>query len=472
MTERRRLTELSDEELEAERARVETEKTRVEAELAKRRAATAPKTMDDIENEGEAAGRKLGEEILTRRLAELPPENNDPKPCPRCGKAVSVRSKARARTLRTLIGKATYRRNYHYCESCQEGFYPRDIELGLPREGLLSSSLERRVLDFAVNDTFEQAAERWSVHYPERPISANLLRRVVDRVGRRCEQADAVKLQVELKAPQKPPDLLVVQTDGSQLPMRGEEQWKEAKVAVLFRGDAHVRGTGSERGTLASPRYVAVLGGQDAFATELVGALAAERRKRAGDVIWMGDGAPANWRLAQQLSPGCTEILDWYHAVEHAMTCGKTLLGDTSELLPLWQRRSETLLANGDTGTLIAELLDCVLQADDSGLGAIDDLIRYYRGNERRMKYAAYRAQKLPIGSGVVESAHKHVLQVRMKRAGQRWSPMRARRMVKLRAAYRTAGAEHFHAAIDRAHRRTMGTPAKVTARRRLASNR
>ena len=35
-----------------------------------------------------------------------------------------------------------------------------------------------------------------------------------------------------------------------------------------------------------------------------------------------------------------------------------------------------------------------------------------------------------------------------MKRAGQRWGIERARRMVRLRAVYRTAGAHNFHRAI------------------------
>ena len=52
------------------------------------------------------------------------------------------------------------------------------------------------------------------------------------------------------------------------------------------------------------------------------------------------------------------------------------------------------------------------------------------------------------MGSGIAESAHRYVLQVRMKRAGQRWGIQRARRMVLLRAVYPTAGAHHFHRAI------------------------
>ena len=65
-----------------------------------------------------------------------------------------------------------------------------------------------------------------------------------------------------------------------------------------------------------------------------------------------------------------------------------------------------------------------------------DDVVGYYRSNEKRMQYRTFRS---------------HVLQVRMKRAGQRWGMVRARRMVRLRAVYRTAGAVRFHWAIREA---------------------
>jgi hypothetical protein len=69
------------------------------------------------------------------------------------------------------------------------------------------------------------------------------------------------------------------------------------------------------------------------------------------------------------------------------------------------------------------------------------------------MNYRLLREEGLPIGSGAVESAHRHVLQTRMKRAGQRWSLRNARRIARLRAAYRTAGALGFYDAIRRTHR-------------------
>lgn len=52
------------------------------------------------------------------------------------------------------------------------------------------------------------------------------------------------------------------------------------------------------------------------------------------------------------------------------------------------------------------------------------------------MRYPDYRAQGLPIGSGVVESACKHVVASRMKHAGMRWDEPGAENILALRCHY------------------------------------
>jgi hypothetical protein len=56
----------------------------------------------------------------------------------------------------------------------------------------------------------------------------------------------------------------------------------------------------------------------------------------------------------------------------------------------------------------------------------------YFTNNAARMDYPTFRAQGLPIGSGAVESAAKHVVQVRMKRSGMRWSDSGGQAMLAL----------------------------------------
>lgn len=57
----------------------------------------------------------------------------------------------------------------------------------------------------------------------------------------------------------------------------------------------------------------------------------------------------------------------------------------------------------------------------------------YFTTNAARMDDAAMAAAGLPMGSGAVESAAKHVVQQRMKRPGQRWSERGGRALLALR---------------------------------------
>jgi hypothetical protein len=429
-------------------------------------------TLSEMERAVERFKHAAGGPTLQQMLRRLPPEKASAKACPKCGRRIPVKVKERERTVLTLSGPVVFKRNYHHCETCKYGFYPVDQILELPEEGELSMEMEKRVLDFALNDTFCEGAKRWSVHYPF-AISDNMVRGVADRVGRLAEDNDPTYLQSELKPRSaSPARVLYVQTDGGMLPLRGEEPWKEAKLGVLFRDDAHLPATEEKRrGQLTEARYVGSMGGQENFEAEIRAALSAEGAKRAGTVVWMGDGAAGNWTLAQCTAPGCVEILDWHHAVEHGMNLGKAILGESNPLLPVWKKGFEQLLFEGDNDALVRELMECLSFMPAEAIKVLDDEIRYYRTNAARMRYKKFREAGLLIGTGIVESGHRHVFQVRMKRAGQHWDPKRAARMVRMRAAYRT-NPDGYYEAIRRAHWRTRTEPRKQRAQtRRRASN-
>jgi hypothetical protein len=220
--------------------------------------------------------------------------------------------------------------------------------------------------------------------------------------------------------------------------------WHEAKLGAIVRnGVAH------------DARYVAVWGDQEEFHRAMCAALDAERWKSWRQLVWIADGARGNWTLAETVCPTALQVLDVMHAYENGARCGRVLLGEDSPLLALWFQTIKRLVNAGDINQLVRELMDCTLEATDAQLEAINQLVGYYRHNQARMDYPRYRAMGIPIGSGIVESGHRHVLQCRMKRAGQHWSRHHGRRMVALRAAYRTTGPDGFHAAINRAYAMT-----------------
>src|SRR6266852_1488753 len=64
--------------------------------------------------------------------------------------------------------------------------------------------------------------------------------------------------------------------------------------------------------------------------------------------------------------------------------------------------------------------------------------VGYFTTNATRMAYPTFHARGLPIGSGAGESAAKHVVQVRMKRSGMRWSDAGGQALLAL-CAYRAS---------------------------------
>ncbi|MDR1098101.1 MAG: hypothetical protein LBL57_08220, partial [Tannerella sp.] len=63
-----------------------------------------------------------------------------------------------------------------------------------------------------------------------------------------------------------------------------------------------------------------------------------------------------------------------------------------------------------------------------------EQLIACYQNNKKRMRYAQYRTVGCGIiGSGAIESAHRTVIQKRMKLSGQRWSTDGVKNRLRLR---------------------------------------
>jgi hypothetical protein len=429
--------------------------------------------LDDIEIEAEQAKREFGHQRVAQKLAALPPESGEPKPCPRCGRLAKVRAKDIPRTFEGMNGTHTYVRNQHYCEYCKASFFPRDEELGILKGAGISNEVAKRVLDFSINVPFEACEERWEVHYPLMPLSANQFRQVGKRLAQAMEGCDEGLLESSLQPPSlEPAKVLYVQNDGAMVSMQNGE-WREVKSAVMFNDDEHLRGSEKVRGEILKARYVSVLGSQEEFQQKLKPALKVINAISAAVIIWLADGAKGNWSLASLLCPRAIQILDWFHAIEHASDCAKQLFGDGDACVELFRQRIQNLLLAGDVKRCIRELLDCVEHTEHPWqVKAINDLVGYYRSNQKRMRYDVYVANGWLIGSGAIESAHRHVIQARMKLAGQHWGELGGRRMARMRAAYRTAGPKRFFDAVHWAHRETASGARVPKPMKRRASNR
>ena len=67
-----------------------------------------------------------------------------------------------------------------------------------------------------------------------------------------------------------------------------------------------------------------------------------------------------------------------------------------------------------------------------------EKILNYFERNKNRMQYKTYRNNGWLIGSGAIESAHRHVLQRRLKLSGQRWTKQGLQKMANLRCVYKS----------------------------------
>jgi hypothetical protein len=154
--------------------------------------------------------------------------------------------------------------------------------------------------------------------------------------------------------------------------------------------------------------------------------------------VFLADGANWIWDRVPDLAPaGSVMILDFFHACEHVSDLSKNLYGEGSEACEQRFRHWRAMLLAGAVDTFLAELKQL---HEESGPGTkrADFLlgeIHYFTENRQRMRYDEYRAQRLPIGSGTIESCCKNVIAGRMKRGGMTWSPPGADGMVQIRCS-------------------------------------
>jgi len=75
------------------------------------------------------------------------------------------------------------------------------------------------------------------------------------------------------------------------------------------------------------------------------------------------------------------------------------------------------------------------LQASPLAVVALEEPLEYLRKREALMDYPRYQREGWPLGSGMVESANKIVMQARLKGAGMHWAPEHVNPMLALRTA-------------------------------------
>ena len=127
----------------------------------------------------------------------------------------------------------------------------------------------------------------------------------------------------------------------------------------------------------------------------------------------LGPRRPAG-NVASELFPGAVEIVDLWHARQHVWEVGRAVYGAETALCEAWSEKTCAALSEGRLDDVLAAL------GRHEGSDEARRCAGYVEANRARMRYPAFRAAGLPVGSGVVESACDTVAG-RLKRGGMHW---------------------------------------------------
>ena len=120
-----------------------------------------------------------------------------------------------------------------------------------------------------------------------------------------------------------------------------------------------------------------------------------------------------------------TGIIDLYHAREHVWKGANAVHGPGTPQGAAWAKQADDLLSHGKIEELVQmiEKLPDIPTTPDASRSVPQIEADYFRSNAERMRYPAFRAKGMHIGSGIAEAACKTVVSTRAKRSGMRWTP-------------------------------------------------
>jgi hypothetical protein len=301
-------------------------------------------------------------------------------------------------------------------------FRPFCRQAGIKHRGY-SRRLQRVLADFGAEVSFGRAAERIAEHYGIE-VPAEAVRHYTLRHGKAIAALSPPK-------PTTPVTTLITQMDGSMIPVmqpgRGADArkgrrlfWREARLCSA-RGQGQT--TALYGATLASAETAAWVWRATAQAAGLSGRTY---------VHGVGDGAP--WivdKFTENFGAQGGYLLDFYHVSQYLAAAAQVIQPKNPDR---WRRRQQhRLLENKVTGVLKA------LQPHQEPPAATAQPVRtayqYLHQRRHQLDYAGARKEQLPIGSGEIESGHRHVVQQRLKLAGAWWKETNAQSMLTLRTA-------------------------------------
>jgi hypothetical protein len=242
---------------------------------------------------------------------------------------------------------------------------------------------------------------------------------------------------------------IVVSVDGGRIRIRKDKKgkktkkgrtryntdWREPKLLCIYflDDDGNVDRT-------IPPILDGTMENADAIFKMLCGYLAMLEIDATTEVLFISDGATCLWDRVHLVEKVVRDkggrfrcLLDYYHMKGYLHAMAGAAKGWTKKKRTQWINRMTKFLFDGDNKSFEREVRS--LQRGSRKKSILRTAGNYLLKHSEagRMNYAAARRDKLPIGSGVIESTIRRVVNLRLKGASVYWKECTAEDMLLLR---------------------------------------
>jgi hypothetical protein len=304
------------------------------------------------------------------------------------------------------------------------GFFPLDEQLAL-EPGSLSPRSQEQLVHLAIWMPFRRAVQMLG-RLTGVQISEGTARRQTYQIGGAVLRVPNTSAHSEAGEHQ---GQMIISPDGAMVPLVGG-QWAEVKTVVV--GEVKAVGTEEEiHSTQLS--YFSRMEDAHTFTEQASGELLRRGVDQAQQVCAVMDGAEwidgfVDWQRKDAL-----RILDFAHAAEYVSAIGQLAQAAGSVLPSDWLPKLLHELKHQGPSAVLQEV-----QRLRDRHPKVEELLKkvaYLQKRESRMQYPQYQAAGWPIGSGIVESGNKVVMQARLKGPGMHWEPTHVNPMLALRTS-------------------------------------
>ncbi len=230
-----------------------------------------------------------------------------------------------------------------------------------------------------------------------------------------------------------------IEMDGAMFNTRKENNgssWRECKLGAVFSSlDIvwHTTKTGKQAHRILRRTFISYTGDADTFKAHLYALALQEGLERAEKVVIISDGAQwiKGFREKYCNDLDVVHILDFSHVKENIYKFSNAFVRGKNQKA-IWAEAVSGLIYEGR----FEEALAKVEPYKDCRRPGIPNLYGYLTNNRGCMDYPSYVKAGYFIGSGVIESGNRSVMQERLKLPGMRWDVDAAQGILALKCKY------------------------------------